>query len=131
MSPRELVRLHLFLEAKLEVPNQPTLKLQLALIDVIPRLNDDNYPWGYWNIDLGLGIYSEAVQEKRFVPITFLQASTIVSRVETARDGPALISISCDKDGQEPEFYLQANSEAMDEAGLQTQQDLDEEDDNN
>lgn len=44
-----------------------------------------------------------------------LQASTIVCRIDTATYGPCLASISCDKEGQEPEYYLQADSEEQDQ----------------
>lgn len=111
MDPRRLVRLHIFLQADLSIEGHPPLQLRLALVEAVPPLDENNYPWGYRSIDLGIRIYANERQPLQMVPISSLQALAIVCLVRTPLDGDALIAVSCDPDGQEPEYYLQADIE--------------------
>jgi hypothetical protein len=50
-----------------------------------------------------------------------MKASTIVTEIETRSDGICLVSTSCEKDGEEPEYWLNS-----DELPGQNQDDGDE-----
>jgi hypothetical protein len=111
---RDLVKVRLFVETNLPVDGQPPLELRLALVDVFPRRPTDSLPWGHRSIDLGYRLFGSEAQYTQFIPMNHLQASTIVCRMRTSQYGTCLASISCDKEGQEPEFYLRADTEAED-----------------
>lgn len=123
-ASRHLVRIRLFLSAKLYAgPGRPALSLRLALVDTFAPISDKRFPWGPRSIDTGIRIYSRDVRDTRFITLDDLHASTIVSAVETVQYGPCFASISCDKEGEEPEFWL-ATDDADNDAAMQAQLDM-------
>lgn len=97
---RELCKLYLILQIDF-----PDIKETLALVQFYPPAAGD-YPWRGREIDLGIRIYRDEPMAKCLLPLENLEAPTIVSRIETEQDGVCLVSVSCDRDGQEPEFWL-------------------------
>ncbi|KAH8083027.1 hypothetical protein HD553DRAFT_343010 [Filobasidium floriforme] len=120
-GPRELCRLRLFLSVKLRVPHlDRPLQLTLGLVEFLEPAGGQ-YPWQYRSIDLGLRIYRKRYQAPVFIPLENMKASTIVTEIETRSDGICLVSTSCEKDGEEPEYWLNS-----DELPGQNQDDGDE-----
>lgn len=52
------------------------------------------------------------MESRRFVPIQDLAASTIVCTGSTHEDHDYLLSLSCDTDGPEPEYWLRSNDDS-------------------
>ncbi|KAG7530942.1 hypothetical protein FFLO_04670 [Filobasidium floriforme] len=110
-GPRHLCRLKLFLSIRLRVDHiREPLQLTLALVEFLEEAKG-LYPWQYRSIDLGIRIYRRIFKRSTFIPIDNMKASTIVTPLQTHADGPCLVSTSCEKDGVEPEFWLNADAD--------------------
>ncbi|KAG7530175.1 hypothetical protein FFLO_05223 [Filobasidium floriforme] len=121
MTPdsRDLVRIRLFLTATLVVRGKPPLNLELVLVDTYQTADRGHYPWSHRNIDLGYKAYLQDPEpEPRFLPIASLQASVITAKATNQVDGPILVAMSCDRDGGEPEFWLQSDGPQQDAVGI-------------
>ncbi|KAG7531803.1 hypothetical protein FFLO_04108 [Filobasidium floriforme] len=114
-ASRELVQVRLFLSATLVVKNRPDLELRLALVDKFQKGVPDQ-AWGYRSIDLGYRIYHDRHEAggPLFIPIAALQASVIVSKFDQL-----ITCVSCDREGQEPEFWLDSDDPQADALGLE------------
>jgi hypothetical protein len=120
---RHLVKIHLILQVDLKDVH---LKRTLALVQFY-RAAEGDYPWASRQIDLGIRIYREELLPKCFIALEELEAATIVSRIDTQQDGACIVSMSCDRDGPEPEFWLETdNAEDL----QQVLDDEDQDDDN-
>lgn len=126
---RELVKIRLILKATLIVQNRPPLELMLTLVDTFLPLEHPQ-PWSYRNIDLGYRAYSghATVTPPRFIQTASLQATVIISRT-TCEDQPILTVVSCDREGQEPEYWLDSDGPQEDAEALQRNRYDDEEED--
>ncbi|KAG7562023.1 hypothetical protein FFLO_02495 [Filobasidium floriforme] len=121
---RHLVRIKLFLSGDLFVgPRRPPIHVELALVETFHTVPGTSLPWGVRSIDTGIRIYTQAVKDTRFIDLASLHASTIVSKIATSNHGDCLVSISCDKEGEKPEFWLAADHEDMVEWPEQDQDD--------
>lgn len=67
---------------------------------------DRRRPRYHRSIDLGIKIYSEHVARTVFLPVTSLEAPVIVSTY--SRRGRFIVSMSCDREGKEPEYSMSA-----------------------
>ncbi|KAG7527146.1 hypothetical protein FFLO_07226 [Filobasidium floriforme] len=109
---RHLVRIKLFLTADLYTgDDQPRIPVKLALVETFVPVSSDLMPWGVRSIDTGTRIYRDEQKDVRFIELERLHASTIVSSINTNGHGTCLASISCDKEGEEPEFWLAADDD--------------------
>lgn len=105
-----MVRLRSLLQCTLAVEHiRRPLKLQLALVDLYRPVEGEKFPWFDRGIDIGFRCYQTTPSDTVYMPIECLQASTIVSHLDMDSQESVLISMSCDKDGHKPEFWLDSN----------------------
>ncbi|KAG7529033.1 hypothetical protein FFLO_05795 [Filobasidium floriforme] len=109
-GPRHLCQIHIFLSISLKVEHLPDmLNEDLVLVEFFDAAIG-TYPWQHRDIDLGIRINRATKQGKTLVPLKNLKSSVIVTPLNTRADGACLASVSCDTEGREPEFWLDADS---------------------
>ncbi|KAJ9091490.1 hypothetical protein QFC21_007190 [Naganishia friedmannii] len=109
---RRLCYIELFLGVNLPVEgHREPLKAQLALVKIFEEIDQSRYPWQPRYVDCGIRTFSNVVESRRFIPITDLQATTIIILTRMFDCDDALVSISCDTEGPEPEYWLKADSD--------------------
>jgi hypothetical protein len=113
---RHLCRVRLLLSALIHDRQvDRSYQIHVALVDFFEPLNPTHFPWGTSGVDAGIKQYRQDRTITRFIPMTFLQAPTIVVPLPDGRGHPCLFAVSCDVEGPEPEYW--ANKQAGNEAG--------------
>ena len=125
---RDLCKIHLMLRVNLAIEgaggHRQRLDQTLALVEFYQGATG-TYPWQSRDVDLGIKIYRDQTRCKRFIPLENLQASTIICRISTHQDGDCIVSVSCDREGPEPDDWLNEDLEDMPEPQLPVLVDMD------
>lgn len=87
------------------------LSANIAVVDVFHQYKATSLPWDARAIDCGLRVAQANRYTTFAVGINNLESSCLALRATTGSGVDLLVSLSCDTEGPEPEFWLRAEQE--------------------
>lgn len=87
------------------------LKAEMAIVDIFDPVSNRDFPWSNRAVDCGIRVTSSVRFTTLAVPITSLAAPTLVLPIEGLNGERLCVSISCDTEGPEPEYWVDAEGE--------------------
>lgn len=87
------------------------LEADMALVDIFEPISSRDFPWSSRTVDCGIRVTSRDRFTTLAVPIAALAAATLILPNVAADGEPIWVSVSCDTDGPEPEYWMDAAGE--------------------
>jgi hypothetical protein len=96
----------------------------MAIVDVFNPCSNRSLPWTGRAVDCGIRVCSQTEFNTLAVPIQYLVAPAMVVPLTITSGNKLWITISCNTEGPEPEYWLDADREDKEEGMFEEDEEL-------